>query len=118
MTLYQVLSGTEFNKQFTNNKLVKLTNESEIHNGFKFKTDKLILGERKLICELEEWNDDNFCLEAVRRIGYALKYVKNQTEQMCLEAVKQHIHSLEYVHNQTEQICLAAIKESGCALLY
>ena len=33
-----VLSGSEFNKQFADKKFVKLTTETENHNGFQFKT--------------------------------------------------------------------------------
>jgi hypothetical protein len=34
----KVLSGSEFNKQYPSTLFVKLTNETEIHNGFQFKT--------------------------------------------------------------------------------
>ncbi len=37
MTEY-LLSGKEFNEKFTGRQMVKLTNESEIHNNYKFKT--------------------------------------------------------------------------------
>jgi len=37
-------------------------------------------------------------LEAVKRNGYALQYVKDQTEAVCLEAVKQDGYALQYVN--------------------
>ena len=37
-------------------------------------------------------------LEAVKRNGYALRYVKDQTEAVCLEAVKQDGYALQYVN--------------------
>jgi hypothetical protein len=37
------------------------------------------------------------CLEAVKQNGYALSYVKEQTEAVCLEAVKQNGYALSYV---------------------
>jgi hypothetical protein len=37
------------------------------------------------------------CLEAVKANGYALQYVKEQSETVCLEAVKQDGDALKYV---------------------
>ena len=37
------------------------------------------------------------CLEAVKRNGDALRYVKEQTEAVCLEAVKEDGYALQYV---------------------
>ena len=37
-------------------------------------------------------------LEAVKRNGYALKHVKNQTPEICYEAVKQNEDVLKFVN--------------------
>ena len=39
-------------------------------------------------------------LEAVKRNGYSLKYVKDQTEAICLEAVKEDGDFLQYVKEE------------------
>ena len=39
-------------------------------------------------------------LEAVKRNGDALQYVKEQTEQVCLEAVKEEGDALKYVNKK------------------
>ena len=57
-------------------------------------------------------------MEAVKRNGYALQYVKDQTEAICLEAVKEDGYALRYVKDQTEAICLEAVKRNGYALRY
>ena len=57
-------------------------------------------------------------LEAVQRHGYALQYVKDQTEAVCLEAVKVDGYALRYVKDQTEAVCLEAVKCYGYALQY
>ena len=57
-------------------------------------------------------------IEAVKRNGYALQYVKDQTEQVCIEAVKRNGFALRYVKEQTEQVCIEAVKEDGDALRY
>jgi len=62
--------------------------------------------------------DGDKALEAVKQIGYVLKYVHNQTDEICLEAVKQNGDALRYVHNQTDEICLEAVKQNGDALQY
>ena len=58
------------------------------------------------------------CLEAVKQYGNALGYVINQTSEICLEAVKQDGYALRFVINQTPEICLEAVKEDGDALQY
>ena len=64
------------------------------------------------------FNPDNIneCLEAVKRDGYALQYVKEQTPEICLEAVKTDGYALQYVKEQTKDICLEAVKTDGLAL--
>jgi len=57
-------------------------------------------------------------LEAVKQDGYALRYVKDQTEEICIEAVKQYGNALQFVKDQTEEICLEAVKQYGNALQY
>ena len=67
---------------------------------------------------IEDWNDSEYCLVAVKRDGYNLRFVKNQTHEICLAAVKQDGHALQYVKEQTYEICLEAIKETGLAFQY
>ena len=178
--LHTVLSGNDFNQKYKENKLVKLTNDWENHNGYqfqtglnidsipfnpegqcqaggiyfcslgkipmwlnyadrpmiyvrwvtipddgliwveedKFKADRLILSERRKIVDLEEWEDPVFCLEAVKQDGYALKYVKQQTDKVCLESVKQNGLALQFVKEQTEELCLEAVRQNGHALQF
>ena len=42
-------------------------------------------------------SNEKDALEAVKRNGYALQYVKDQTEAICLEAVKRNGYALQYV---------------------
>ena len=60
----------------------------------------------------------NAALEAVKKDGYALRYVKDQTEAMALEAVKKDGYALQYVKDQTEAVALEAVKKDGDALQY
>ena len=62
--------------------------------------------------------DVNVALEAVKQNGYALQYVKDQTEAVALEAVKQNGYALRYVKDQTEAVALEAVKQDGDALRY
>ena len=55
-------------------------------------------------------------LEAVKQDGYALQYVKEQTQEICIEAVKQDGYALQYVKEQTQEICIEAVKQDGYAL--
>ena len=65
---------------------------------------------------MENWNDYNYCLEAVKRYGYALRHVKEQTNEICLEAVRRNGLTLKYVKEQTPELCLEAVKQNGYAL--
>jgi len=58
------------------------------------------------------------CMEAVKRNGYALQYVKDQTADVCMEAVKQDGEALRYVKDQTADVCMEAVKQDGYALQY
>lgn len=78
-------------------------------NDYKKEYDKLITK-----CNLS----GEEALEAVKKEGYDLQYVKDQTPEICLEAVKQDGYTLKYVKEQTPEICLEAVKQDGYALQY
>ena len=71
---------------------------------------------------IEDWNDSEYCLEAVKRdecaLKYALKFVKEQTPEICLDAIKETGFALKFVKEQTSEMCLDAIKETGFALKF
>ncbi len=62
--------------------------------------------------------DIQVALKAVERNGYALRYVKDQTESVCLKAVESDGDALRYVKDQTESVCLKAVESEGDALRY
>jgi hypothetical protein len=57
-------------------------------------------------------------IQAVEQNGYALQYIKDQTEDVCLKAVEQNGDALRYVKDQTEDVCLKAVEQNGYALRY
>ena len=65
-----------------------------------------------------DYDNPEECLEVVKQNGYALQFVKDQTEEICLEAVKHNGFTLQYVKKQTEEICLEAVKQDIDALVY
>jgi hypothetical protein len=177
-----LLTGKKFKEKYKNEIFVKLTNETENHNGFQFhtglnidtnkfdsvksyglglffceisklsvwlsyisnnsmyyiryvtlpddsqvfdcvgsdsfKADKFILSERKLISELDEWNDDDYCLKSFKQNKCTLQYIKNVTYDMYLVAVGVHGSLIKFVKNQTSEICVAALRRDGLALQY
>ena len=68
--------------------------------------------------DLLQWYDEKFCLAFVKRNGYALQFVKNQTEEICLSAVKEDGLALQWVQNPTKEICIIAIKQKPNAIQY
>src|SRR3990167_9047465 len=88
-------------------------------DGKKYKVIEIIENNKdERLLFWEKWSDEKQCLRAVEQNGYALRYVKEQTEAICLEAVKQDGYVLQYVKEQTEAICLEAVKQDGDALQY
>ena len=53
--------------------------------------------ESKYEAEFKQWSNKEYCLEAVKQDGYALRYVREQSETVCLEAVKQNGYALQFV---------------------
>ena len=101
-----------------NNSIVKWIREVQIPNDAKiyieknkYKTDKIILNERKLFWEIEK-----LCKLAVQQNGYVLKYIKIQTEEICKLAVQEYGLALKYVKIQTEEICKLAVQQNEYAL--
>jgi hypothetical protein len=77
----------------------------------KYKTNKLILSERKLI-----WNDERMCEIAIKQSKIMLCCIKQQENEICKITVKQDGHMLEFVKNQTDEICKIAVAQNGRAL--
>ena len=57
-------------------------------------------------------------IKAVENDGYALRYVKDQSEAVCLKAVERNGYALRYVKDQSEAVCLKAVESDGDALQY
>jgi hypothetical protein len=55
-------------------------------------------------------------LEMVKKNGFNLQYIKNQTLELCKIAVEQDGLSLMYIQNQTLELCKIAVKENGLAI--
>ena len=63
-------------------------------------------------------NDEEECLEAVKKDGMKLMFVKHQTPAICLEAVKQNSRALRCVDDQTFDICCEAVRKDPDAFEY
>lgn len=99
--------------------VIKLCEDSKVYQdpeGDKWKTDKFII--ERIESMDGYWTNEKFCLSAVKKNGWGLEYVENQTEEICLIAVKQNYHALQFVKDQTDAICTAALKKDGWALEY
>jgi hypothetical protein len=136
-----------------------------IESRDKFKADKIILGERIDIINLDLWKDENFCLklienhnteiatmyitnyndkvklalvkrnpfilndlinrkhlkiseeiqlEAVKRNGFVIGYIKNPSEEVQLEALKQNPTSIKYIKSPCKAAQLVAFNHKDC----
>jgi len=66
----------------------------------------------------ENFNKEYWQLEAVRKNGYAIEYIKNPSEEMQLEAVRKNGYAIDYIKNPSEKVQLEAVRENGCAIKY
>ena len=83
-----------------------------------WRADRIILGERLKIADLEIWDNKKICSEAIKENVCALRFVKDQTIEICLEAIKQNSYAIQYVKDQTERICSEAIKKNPYIIEY
>jgi len=70
------------------------------------------------------WNDEDFCMEAIKRNFHALHCVpdKIKTKEFCLEAFK-YAHDGEFIKyvpkkHRTEELCVMALQKSSVASKY
>ncbi len=82
----------------------------------KFKTDQLILGEKKPIADLDIWHNIEFCLSSIRQDYRTLQYISKQTDSIKLMACKLNGYALMYIPEQTLEIKLAAVKNNGFSI--
>lgn len=80
----------------------------------KFKADKLILESITDFADVP----DSFWTTIVELNSNALRYVRDQTEQLCCLAVKQNPLSLQFVKEQTDAVCRLALHKNGLVLHY
>src|SRR6185437_10202822 len=90
----------------------------------KYKTDRIILGERQLIHDEEENEISKHLKEMsideaklIKKDPTHLKNIK-QTEELCLMALRLNPHVFQYVKEQTPVICSLAIKLYAPNIIY
>ena len=52
-------------------------------------------------------------LEAVRRDGLSIQYIKNPSKEVQLEAIKEYQHSIKYIDNPLLEVQLEAVRMDG-----
>ena len=74
----------------------------------KIKCNKLILSNKRLISDLEEWKDVYFQLNAVNVNGYySIGYISNPSELVQLAAVCLNGYSIQFISDPSEAVQLA-----------
>jgi hypothetical protein len=113
--LWVIYGRDIFDCQFcVNYRKVTIPDDAQVYvEKNKFKTNKIILGEKESI-----WDDIILCELVVSHNGNNLYYVKNQTDRICELAVSQNGMALEYVKKQTDRICELAVRQNGWAIYY
>ena len=96
-----------------------------IESRDKFKADKIILGERMRIEDLDFWKDENFCLRCVEKHNtqIIMMYIRNYSDKVNLALVKKDPFILNDLINRkhmeiSEEIQLEAVKRNGLVIGY
>jgi hypothetical protein len=84
----------------------------------KFKADRIILSEKKLISELNAFNYESECLKFIEYNTIALRYIKNPSLKLRTKAFKKSLLALYYINGQIEEICLESVKINGMSLSF
>jgi hypothetical protein len=58
------------------------------------------------------------CKIAVQQNHCALRYVKEQTDELCKIAVQQNGGALRYVKEQTDELCKIAVQQNRNAIIF
>lgn len=103
----------------------------------KYKTNKMILGQRQNLDDYIEKNIDDLifqnpsvflylkdedkkrdiCEAVISLDGEMIKYVK-QTPKLCRLAVENNGPSIRHIKNRTYDLCLTAVKQNGCSIIW
>ena len=61
---------------------------------------------------------DGIALAAVEQNGYAIRHIKNPSEEVQLAAVKKNGHIIRFIKETSELVNLEAVRECGDAIQY
>ena len=57
-------------------------------------------------------------INILKNDGYAIRYIKDPTEEMKLEAVKEESWAIKYIENPSEEVQLLAVKKNGYLIIH
>jgi len=87
-------------------------NSKVYHYPTKSKAESIILSNCRSINELVEWNNLDFCLNAVKQNGHAIQFIKNPSEEVQLVAVNQNGNAIQYIKDPSKEVQLATRRMS------
>jgi hypothetical protein len=92
---------------------VKIPDDAQVYleSNTKIKADKFILENKRCI-----YDDKERCMLAVKHDGYAIKFIKDPSEEMKLEAVRRNGRSIEFIKDPSERVQLEAVRKNGSAI--
>jgi hypothetical protein len=101
--------------------IVKYHGHNDTISKHHYKANKIIVSNPRLLADLPQWRDPEFCLNAVKQSGYSLVYISDllKTTEIYLTAVRKDGNVLTHIkhENQTEEMCSIAVKQSTWAFL-
>jgi hypothetical protein len=116
-----ILNDVPFYYEFTDNKDTKngiwQKDEPDNDPSIQWIINLQHIGE-KYYYETTNWSNADQTKTALKKHGYLLQHVKNQTPELCIEAIQSCPFAIRFVNKKTEELCLLAVKLNGLALKY
>jgi hypothetical protein len=84
----------------------------------EYMADKIILGERVAIIDMEQWNDKSFCDKALTIDPKLVKYCKNISSEKLKEIVSKDPYIIEHIKNPSEELINIAVERTPYLIRY
>jgi hypothetical protein len=84
----------------------------------KFKADKIILGDRIKIKDMDIWKDEEYCIRAINQNESAFRYIREPSVSLQILFVKNKGSNIRYIKDPNEDIQIEALKQNPCLITH
>lgn len=89
-----------------------------IESRDKFKADKIILGDRIKIKDMDIWKDEEYCIRAINQNESAFRYIREPSVSLQILFVKNKGSNIRYIKDPNEDVQIEALKQNPCLITH